>query len=440
MASEAVPAGNANALLRLQRRLVRPAVYLMLFGGLQLAYLWALRSYLGLPVPVIATLGFAGLLVLVRHPRVAWRWKVIALGALVIVMSVVPLAVLMANRQHQGLTIEYDGLTQDEISIDRLMHGHPIYGVGFAGTPMEGYRWIYDGLDLRDYQHLPLMPMAGVPVRVLADLIHAPFDYRMVLLVFVGIAAAAVAAIPIALPGRFLLGVVLFLDPLISVFLFTGHDDICMAAMLLVSLALLARGHPLWASLALGTAAAFKPFAVFVLPFLLLAVWLRWPGRVGRLALCLTAVAVPPLVTIVPFLIVDAGAFWREVVLFGTGSGAGAYPISGFGFPALLLQVHVITRQTDAYPALPLQLVAVVPILWVGLRALSRRPTLARLLAGSIGVTVAFLVFARFFSDNYVATLFALAACVPALGLVAAIGPAGPPALEMPVSSRARAA
>jgi hypothetical protein len=412
----------------------------MLFGGLQLAYLWALRGQLGLPLPVIATLGFVGLLVLLRRPSVAWRWKVIALGALIIVMTVVPLVVLMVNRQQHGLTIEYDGLVQDEVSIDRLLHGQPIYGVGFAGTPMEGYRWIYDGLDLRDYQHLPLMPLAGVPVRALADLVHVPFDYRMVLLVFVGIAAAAVAAMPIALPGRFLLGVVLFVDPLISVFLFTGHDDLCMAAMLLVSLALLARGHSLWASLALGVAAAFKPFAVFVLPFLLLAIWLRWPGRTGRLLLSMTAFALPPLVTIVPFLVVDAGAFWREVVVFGTSSGAGAYPISGFGFPALLLHLRIITRQTDAYPALPLQLAAVLPILWLGLRALSRRPTLARLLAGSTGVTVAFLVFARFFSDNYVATLFALAACIPALGVVAAVRPGAPPALEWPPSSAERAA
>jgi hypothetical protein len=82
----------------------------------------------------------------------------------------------------------------------------------------------------------------------------------------------------------------------------------------------------------------------------------------------------------------------------------------------------------------------VLPILWLGLRALSRRPTLARLLAGSTGVTVAFLVFARFFSDNYVATLFALAACIPALGVVAAVRPGAPPALEWPPSSAERAA
>lgn len=437
MASEALPVRNAGVLVRIQPNLLSPAAYLAVFGGMELAYLWKLQGQLGTVIPAVASLGFGVVLVLVLRPQIAWRWKITGLGVLITLMTVLPLVALIVARQHAGLTTEYDGLTQDEISIDRLVHGQRIYGVGFAGTAMEGYRWMYGGVDLRHYQHFPLMPLAGVPVRLVADSLHAPFDYRMVLLVFVIIAAAAIVALPIAPSGRFLIGVALFVDPLVGLFLFSGHDDLCMVAMLLVSLALLARGHPLWASLALGTAAAFKPFALLVLPFLLLAIWLYQPGRFRLPALAVGGFAVAPLLTIVPFLVVDAGAFWRDVVQFGTGSGGDAYPITGFGFPALLLSLHVIARPTAPYPALPLQVAAMLPTLWLGLRALARRPTLAMVLAGSIGATVVFLFFARYFSDNYLATLFALAACIPALGSLAAVRPGGPSALAWPPSAPA---
>src|SRR5207237_494198 len=118
-----------------------------------------------------------------------------------------------------------------------------------------------------------------------------PFDYRIVLLLFLALGVAGVAVFPAPPARRFVIAVALFLNPLISTYLWTGRNDIAFVVMVLLCLVCLARGRVLYASLALGIALALKPFAVLAVPFLALALWKRWnretptpalPQRGGR--------------------------------------------------------------------------------------------------------------------------------------------------------------
>src|SRR5207244_12688912 len=59
-------------------------------------------------------------------------------------------------------------------------------------------------------------------------------------------------------------------------------------------------------------------------------------------ALCLGALAAPAVLTMAPFLVWNAGAFWRDVVLFSNGGIPDAFPMTGFGLSGILVALGVL--------------------------------------------------------------------------------------------------
>jgi hypothetical protein len=408
---------------RVAARLCTPGAYLALIGGLDCAYLWLFRPWFGVILPLLASVLLVALLVLLVAQPGAWGLKTAGLWLLVGVMTIAPTAVLVLTPGHGGTTFQHDGLVQTEAAIDRILKGEPIYGVDWSGTALGKYDWSDVGRRnpaLHHHVYLPLTALVGVPVRVLSDATGMPFDYRAVLALFAVLGVAAVAALPIPAPQRFMVTVAVFLNPLITTYFLSGRNDISYVAVLLLALALLARGRPLAASVACGFAIALKPFALLAVPFLLAVLWIRWRGRPGEhrreVLLVLLGLAAVPLATITPFLLADPGAFWRDTVLFTNGSGPEAYPIGGFGFGALLLAVHLLPDPEAAFPFGLVQLAAVLPVGYWAVRRLLTRPTVDRWLGGYTALLLAFAFFARFFNDSYVGVVLALLAATLAVG------------------------
>src|SRR5437870_11437627 len=171
-----------NSQLALER-ITTPAAYLVLFGGGQLAWLWSQRLHFGVWVPASATICFVVLLVWQRLDG-CWRQKYWLLLVLTGIMTIGPMVGAIIMRSRLGLTFEYDGLAKDEVAIDRLLHGEQIYGINWQGTQVDGYSYVFGGLETRHFNHLPLTVLAGIPIRLLAGAVGIPFDYRMVLIVF----------------------------------------------------------------------------------------------------------------------------------------------------------------------------------------------------------------------------------------------------------------
>ncbi len=394
-----------------------PALYLAVFGGLQVGLLWLVRDRFG---PVIPQLAAAVLVLMPALMRVAgqWRWKAAALALLIAITTIGPVLISMETRSRLGITLEQDGLVQTEAAVARLMHNQAIYGIDWSGTDLARYPLTPDGPNpaLKHFAYMPLQVLVGVPVLALTGVAGLSFDYRIVLLLFLALGLVAVLALPISAPSRFMIATCLFLDPLLARFLWAGHNDVCWLAMLLWGLALLARGRPVTASLAFGVALAFKPFAVLAIPFVLLALWIRWDGQVWRhgrqAALSAVALVAPLMLTIAPFLIINARAFIDDTVLYSSGGSHDAYFISGFGFAGLLLATGLIAHRTDYFPFLPFQAIAAGVSLWVGARRFLQRPTMGRWMAGYALVLFVFLFFSRFLNDSYVGVVIALAATI----------------------------
>jgi uncharacterized membrane protein len=271
---------------------------------------------------------------------------------------------------------------------------------------------------LHHLAYYPLTVLVGIPFRLVTDALGVPFDYRIVLIAFALVGLIAIIALPITLERRFLLVTTIYVSPLITLYLWAGRNDIQFLALVLLTLALLSRGHPTMAAGALGVAVALKPFAWVAVPFLLMVLVIRWRAHHSRrdLAASLAALIAVPAVTILPFLLANPVAFWTDVVLYTSGGVADAYPIAGYGFGELLYTVHLISRRTDSFPFVIFQLAAVLPVLWFTARIFLHRPTLARWMAGYACVLLAFTFFARFFNDNYAAVVITLLLCVLPLG------------------------
>ncbi|WP_155369209.1 glycosyltransferase 87 family protein [Catellatospora vulcania] len=117
--------------------------------------------------------------------------------------------------------------------------------------------------------------------------------------------------------------------PLCALTLATGGDDLPVLALCLLAFALAARDRFGWAGAAVGAAAAMKLLAWPIV--LVLGAYALVRGRGGRYAA--GAVGLPVL-TLVPALLVDPGAFLENVVLFPTGHGLvtspAASPLLGY--------------------------------------------------------------------------------------------------------------
>jgi hypothetical protein len=422
MAGAPSPAGGLRAsLTRAAARLTTPVGYLGVLGGLQVVLLWVLRERYGIWLALSATALLVALLFLLRATPHRWRLKLWGISLLGVLTAIGPTLIGIVQRPRIGLTMEHDGLLQLESAVDRLLKGQPIYGVDWSHTPMVAFGWdLTPGPNpaLHHLAYYPLTVLVGIPFRLLSDALGVAFDYRLVLIAFSVLGLIAILALPLSQERRFLLITAVFASPLITLYVWSGRTDIQFLSLVLLTLALLSRGHPTLAAAALGVAVALKPFAWVAVPFLLLVLALRWRAQRSRreVVVSLAALALVPAATILPFFLANPRAFWTDVVLYTSGGVADAYPIAGYGFGDLLFTLHVITRRTDSFPFLIFQLAAVVPALWLSARPFLRRPTLGRWMAGYAVVLFAFTFFARFFNDNYAAVVITLLLCVLPLG------------------------
>jgi hypothetical protein len=131
--------------------------------------------------------------------------------------------------------------------------------------------------------------------------------------------------------------------------------------------------------------------------------------RVRRLAVIGAALLAPAAITMGPFLLWNAQAYWTDTVSFVAGTIPGAYRIQGYSLASLLVALHVIPSPDARFPFGLVQAAVAVPALVIGLRRIWRGPSLAAVLTvGTVALTLS-LLFGRFVNDNYLADLLYLA-------------------------------
>src|SRR5260370_890289 len=366
----------AVILARVLGRVFAPSFDPWLFGLLELGLVLELGRFWPLWLRIAGGLALALLLAILALVRDRWRLKGTLLVVVIGLLTVGPTISAMVTRARIGITgMEQDSAIQTELAVERFLHGGRIYGSDWSTTVLAKMPWPPSlgpsNPALHHFVYFPLTFLSAIPVRLLSSGLGLPFDYRMVILLFIGLGLFAAWFLPIPAADRFAIAVALFLNPLVTLFLWAGRNDLCFATLILLALGLLARGRRVVASLIIGFAWAFKLFAAPAIPVMLVVLWLRYRrGHDRREAvLSLLAMAAFPVATILPFLLQAPGAFIRDVVLYPGGGLPDSYPIAGFGFGAALLLLGLVHRQ-DYFPFALFQAAAMAAAAWFGLRAL----------------------------------------------------------------------
>jgi hypothetical protein len=379
----------------------------------------------------------AGVLVavagLVGWRAVSWRRSLaLALTLAVVVLLLVP-AVLLQVGLRQATRPWFhvnDSTYQIELAGDLVRHGHTPYGHDYFGSGLERF-YSLDGSvkpGTREHQvalrHFAYFPGAALTAALWRGLPSPLDDYRFfVLLATLGL-FFVVLAFPAPFPWKLALAALVAANPLVVRAAWFGTADAPSLLFLLLAFALATRSRYFAAAASLGAAILLKQFALVALPFLTAMLVVR---RVPRPVLWRAAGVLGAVLAagIVPFLIADPTAFWRDTISYG----AGTYRIIGYGLAALLLRAHVLHHRFGYYPFLPLLIVVWLPatawLVWNQLRS-------AALWVGAAGFTVSMfllLFLGRVFQNSYLVwplTGIALA-CVLAMGERAASEPAPRP-------------
>jgi hypothetical protein len=363
-------------------------------------------------IPIAAALG--GFL-LYATARTSRALRTAALCLLVTGLFLVPQAALILGRPPHAPV--QDGLLITEAAAGRLVSGHDPYGHDYLDdAPLRAFYLPEIPVNplLAHYVYPPAMIVSAVPFRL------AGIDFAWAWLL--ALPLLALAAYRAAGAG----GVIaVALNPLLLLDYFYLFNDLFFLAAGLAAVGALRRRTPVAAGALLGLALGLKQQALLLVPPLLYLGWRFLDGTGRRRAA--TAGAGVMLVLGLPFLAWSAPAFLSDTAAYFYGSGVDTYPIRGIGLPGWLLSLGVLPSRWAPYPAAPLQLLAVIPILVVAVWNLGRRFTWWRFWLWSTLLAIAVFGLGRTLAPNYVT----LAVLLGALALTSALDRdlPGPPAI-----------
>ena len=351
----------------------------------------------------------AGLLVALVAAATWWirdwpRWVAVALPVVVCGMLLVPATLLQVGLRDatEPWYFTNDSTYQIEIAGDLVLHGHNPYGHDYGNSGLERfYPAAQDeeaAFDRAARHHFPYFPGTTLTAAAWRVLPGPWDDYRIFVLLATLALLPAALVFPGALYARLAIGAGLAANPILLKGAWFGTADAPAILALVLAFGLLARRHYVWAAAFLGTALALKQFALVAVPFFAVMLLTKNASRT-TLYRCGAAFGGIFLATVIPFLIADPGALWRDTVSYG----AGTYRIVGYGLSNLLVNAGVIDDRFGNYPFVWLALLLWLPLtawlLWAQRRA-------GTLWAGAIGFSVsmfALLFLSRVFQSSYLA-------------------------------------
>ena len=291
-----------------------------------------------------------------------------------------------------------DSTYQIELAGDLVLDGDNPYGHAYRGSGLERF---YPAarieserpqVALTHFAYFPGTPLTAAAWRVLPDPLD---DYRFFVLLATLACGAAVLLFRAPLEWKLPVAALVVANPLAVRAVWFGTADAPSICCLLFAFAFVTRRQAVPAAVALAAAVLLKQFAVVAVPF----VTLMLLPRATRVELRRAGIAFGTIVVLglLPFVVADPGAFWRDTISYGSGT----YRIIGYGLSALLLHAGVIDNRFGDYPFVPIALVTWLPatvwLLWCQYRGRS-------LWLGAAGFTASIYILffvSRVFQNSY---------------------------------------
>jgi hypothetical protein len=247
--------------------------------------------------------------------RAGLRGRIVLAGVVLAGALLLPLALEVTWRAHTspGLHAQSEAIITEEAA-KAAVHGRDPYGTSYEHGPLSARPL---GTKTH-FPYLPAMLLFGLPRAVAGS--SAPTDARVA---FVVVTLGVVGALAWRWRGSgdrsLRLVQAMAIVPTAALLLAAGGDDLPVAALMILALALALDGKPGWSGAAAGLAAATKQTAWLLLPFLVVGLWQAEGRRAGlRSASAVLAVALP---IVVPFVVWNPAAFDEDVLRFPLGLG-----------------------------------------------------------------------------------------------------------------------
>jgi hypothetical protein len=373
--------------------------------------------------PVASLLASSALLLAVVYAALASRLSVGAraalLGAGATVIVLIPTVSLVAMGLSTGRPYGQDGgVVQLPLAMDRLLAGQTPYGADYSDSMLGKQARVsafwrdYGGNPiLRHHAYLPGTHLLMLPAYLACRAAFGAFDARFVtLLAYV---LTALLAFRFVRGGAFGLtaAAVVLVNPLVWWHQVFGANDLMVAGIVLAAVWAADRRRSVLAGALLGLACATKqlawPFAPFLVAHLMGA---RSFGDLvrrdswTRAARPLLAAAAVSAAIVLPVLLLDPAAMYRDIVAYNVGlSGGDAYPLGGtpgFGAANFAIYFGAVASLSDHVSFLPFYAL-LVPLGLLLLRRQLRDGNAATVLVTGSVALVASLYFSRVVHPNY---------------------------------------
>lgn len=302
----------------------------------------------------------------------------------------------------------HDTVIQQELAMRFLIHGKNPYNVSYFGTPLE--LWPYSDTKINPALYYfvdePFYIIFPIPFYFLSVHSIGYFDGRIVLLILFAACFFLALKVPSKLEDKLLFSTLLIFNPATLGYTLEGRSDFFMFAFFLFSLWLLTIKKNIWSAILLGLSFAVKQ-----------SVWPAFPFYFGYLYFkkglkpainSLIWFSLTFLVFVIPFLIWDSKAFLDSTVGFLSGTVAHSYPISGYGFGALLTQSGWIKNNESYFPFLIFQIALGMPLLIFLMEWLKKYKSINALIASYAIFLFVYWYFSRYFNNSHVAYLSTL--------------------------------
>lgn len=191
-----------------------------------------------------------------------------------------------------------------------------------------------------------------------------------------------------------------------------GRSDMFALSWFIASIYLLDKKRFLLSPIFLGLALLSKQSiwlaVLFYFPYLF---WILKKDIKKFINFILITIAVIILFTS-PFVAWSPGSFLDSVIFYLSGNTAHSYPVSGYGFSMILMELGVIKNIHESYPFIIWQLVTSIPLAIILLKWLRNNLRVSALLLSYSLVLFVFWYFSRYFNNShiiFIATLVMLA-------------------------------
>lgn len=246
----------------------------------------------------------------------------------------------------------HDIVIQQESAIRFLLHGKNPYSATYFDTPLA--QWHYSDTEtnpaLYHFVMEPFYLLFSIPFYIV--MAHGPpgfFDGRIPLL-FLFFALLIMASKSVKEHSRKLKFIILLaFNPATLGYFLEGRDDIYMFTFLFGALYLLNKRKEMLAGVLMALAFAVKQSAWPIFPFYFAYLYFK-NKDIKKTLFQLVPFAVTFGIIVLPFVFWDIKAYFDSTIFYLSGNTAHSYPISGYGFGALLREFDFIKDSNSHYP------------------------------------------------------------------------------------------